>query len=171
MENRISQGADSAVDIVGGGANMPWRLRLNAILSHPSKEEVSSFISDTVRPALLAVAEEIKAHDVVASATVDDKVADLIITHEGEPSFRFAVLPIAHKAPVFAIEAVDVGDIDADTPDTYYRAEVSLMSGGQDYDIYGYSSDQIIHEVLNQYNRHMHYLNITRGFNNPLEQK
>ncbi len=171
MENRISQGAEAAPDIVGGGGNMPWRLRLNAILSHPTKDQVLKFIEETALPALIDVMKEIKSPDVAASAYLEEGKADLIITHEEEPSFRFAVIAVPHKAPVFAIEAAADNDTDLDNSETYYRAEVSLMSGGQDYDIYGYNREQIIHEVLNQYNRHMHYLNISRGFNNPLEQK
>ncbi|WND02019.1 BCCT family transporter [Temperatibacter marinus] len=171
MEGRIAQGAETAPDIVGGGVNMPWRLRLNAILAHPSKEAVIEFIDTVARPALVDVMDEIKSHDVCCKSYVVEGKADLWITHEGEPSFRFAVIPTSHQAPVFAIEAATDNDNMLENPDTYYRAEVSLSSGGQEYDIFGYNKEQIIHEVLNQYNRHMHYLNISREYHNPLEQE
>jgi choline/glycine/proline betaine transport protein len=46
--------------------------------------------------------------------------------------------------------------------DRYYRAEVQLLEGGQDYDVMGYSKEQIITDVLSQYERHRHFLHLTR---------
>ncbi|CAA0080791.1 Glycine betaine transporter [BD1-7 clade bacterium] len=40
----------------------------------------------------------------------------------------------------------------------YFRAEVHLAMGGQDYGILGYAHEQVINDVLEQYDRHMHYL-------------
>lgn len=40
----------------------------------------------------------------------------------------------------------------------YYRAEVHLREGGQDYDIMGWSRDYVISDVLEQYERHIHFL-------------
>lgn len=169
MESRIARGADVAPDIAGGGVNMPWRLRLGAILAHPTREMVEAFVQDIVRPALKDVMEEIRDHDSAASAFLEADAGELIITHEGEPSFHFSVKPVAHAAPVFAIATATNEDDDGD--DSYFRAEVFLAAGGKDYDIYGFSKDQVIHEVLNHYNHHMHYLDLTRGHEIPLEQK
>lgn len=166
MEGRKVRGTDAAPDLGAGGINMPWRLRLKAILAHPTKAKVEEFIKKTVNPALRDVVAEIQAHDNAASASIED--GGLYITHEGEPSFYFAVQPVAHAAPLFAIAAATKDDIE---DSEYCRAEVFLSNGGQDYNIFGYSQDQIINEVLNHYNRHMHYLNLTRPHATPLEQE
>jgi len=166
MEGRKARGTDAAPDLGAGGINMPWRLRLKAILAHPTKAKVEEFIKKTVNPALRDVVAEIQAHDNAASASIED--GGLYITHEGEPSFYFAVQPVAHAAPLFAIAAATKDDIE---DSEYCRAEVFLSNGGQDYNIFGYSQDQIINEVLNHYNRHMHYLNLTRPHATPLEQE
>ena len=42
----------------------------------------------------------------------------------------------------------------------YYRAEVYLKEGGQDYDIMGWSEAQIIHDILDQYEKHIHFIHI-----------
>ena len=39
----------------------------------------------------------------------------------------------------------------------YFRAEVYLKEGGQDYDIMGWSEDQVIADVIDQYEKHMHF--------------
>ena len=48
-------------------------------------------------------------------------------------------------------------------PDSeYWRAEVHLMEGGQSYDLMGRSREQVIADVLAQYERHLHYLDLIR---------
>lgn len=40
----------------------------------------------------------------------------------------------------------------------YYRAEVHLSEGSQDYDLVGYTKEQIINDILDQYERHLQLL-------------
>ncbi len=42
--------------------------------------------------------------------------------------------------------------------DYYGRLEVFLSSGGQGYDVLGYSTTQLIDDVLDQYERHLEFL-------------
>jgi choline/glycine/proline betaine transport protein len=42
--------------------------------------------------------------------------------------------------------------------DQYARLEVHLVDGGQDYDVMGYTSEQVIHDCLDQYERHLEFL-------------
>jgi choline/glycine/proline betaine transport protein len=44
----------------------------------------------------------------------------------------------------------------------YFRAEVHLREGGQDYDIMGWSREDVIGDILDQYQRHLHYLHMVR---------
>jgi choline/glycine/proline betaine transport protein len=44
----------------------------------------------------------------------------------------------------------------------YYRAEVHLSEGSQDYDLTGYNKEQIINDILDQYERHLQYLHLVR---------
>ncbi len=43
-----------------------------------------------------------------------------------------------------------------------YRATVHLREGGQGYDLMGWRREEIIHDVLDQYQRHMHFLDVVR---------
>ena len=44
----------------------------------------------------------------------------------------------------------------------YYRAEVHLREGGQDYDIMGWREETVINDVLDHYGRHLHFLAAVR---------
>ena len=46
--------------------------------------------------------------------------------------------------------------------DQYARLEVHLVDGGQDYDVMGYTAEQVIHDCLDQYERHLHFLHLVR---------
>jgi len=50
---------------------------------------------------------------------------------------------------------------DGDEP-TYFRAEVHLKEGGQNYDVMGWSRDGVIGDILDQYEKHMHFLHMVR---------
>lgn len=159
LEAAKARGAEVAPDLAPASSAMPWKTRLSAILSHPGRQKLDQFLNTTVRPALEDVAREVMEHDGAATAKVDWEANSLLICHDGAPDFRFAVRAKGYRPPTFAFSE---SDPDADTPERVYRAEVFLSEGGQDYDIYGYSREQIIHEVLNQYNRHMHFLHLAR---------
>lgn len=49
----------------------------------------------------------------------------------------------------------------------FYRAEVFLREGGQDYDIMGWSREDVIGDVLDQYERHRQCLHIVHGYAAP----
>src|SRR5690625_7882321 len=45
----------------------------------------------------------------------------------------------------------------------FYRAEVFLRRGGQAYDIYGYEQQDIIADILDQFEKYMHFLHVSPG--------
>lgn len=46
--------------------------------------------------------------------------------------------------------------------DPFFRTEVHLREGGQVYDVMDWRKDELIHDVLDEYQRHMHSLSIVR---------
>jgi choline/glycine/proline betaine transport protein len=42
----------------------------------------------------------------------------------------------------------------------FYRAEVYQSEGGDPYDVISYSQDQLITDVITQYDRHRYYLHM-----------
>jgi len=73
--------------------------------------------------------------------------------------FFYSVRPQPYDAPTFALRdprrAVSEGT-------RHYRAEVYLREGGQDYDVMGWAKVQLIHDVLDQYERHRQFLDHVR---------
>ena len=49
---------------------------------------------------------------------------------------------------------------EAEAEQVYYRAEVFLNEGGQDYDIMGWTEEEVIGDILDQYERHRQYLHM-----------
>ncbi|EFE7263522.1 glycine/betaine ABC transporter [Escherichia coli] len=44
----------------------------------------------------------------------------------------------------------------------YYRAEVYLKEGGQNYDVMSWNQEQLINDILDQYEKHLHFLHLVR---------
>ncbi|MFC7553869.1 hypothetical protein ACFQU7_19060 [Pseudoroseomonas wenyumeiae] len=45
----------------------------------------------------------------------------------------------------------------------FFRAEVFLETGGQDYDVMGFTREELMQDVLQQYDRHFQYLHAVRA--------
>ena len=67
--------------------------------------------------------------------------------------FSYGVYKKQHSQPDFNAE---------NTSDTYYRAEVHLAEGGQDYDVMGWSKAAVINDIIDQYEKHLHFLHLLR---------
>ena len=136
-----------------------WQERLSLIMHRPnSLDEVNGFMQQNVKPALLAVAEEFKKQSI--DAQVVEKSPQHIwlqIGHQEEIDFYYSVRARQHQPPAFMTKAQEQA-----IPSVYYRAEVHLQEGGQDYDIMDWRVDDIIQDIIDQYERHLHFLNVVR---------
>ena len=65
-----------------------------------------------------------------------------------------------HALPYYAFPEIPRGDA---TDTFYYRAEVFLRRGGQSYDIFGFDQQDIITDILDQFEKHLHFLDISPG--------
>ncbi|HSM26494.1 MAG TPA: choline BCCT transporter BetT [Thioalkalivibrio sp.] len=133
-----------------------WKNRLHAMMHQPRRREVVRYIQDVVQPALSEVAEELRKQNLPAEvgAGEDDRVW-VEVLHGDEIDFFYSVHPRPYEPPTFVMR--DTGEKRLEKL-KYYRAEVHLKEGGQDYDVMGWSKDDVIHDVLEQYQRHMHFL-------------
>lgn len=136
-----------------------WRERLANLLSFPEDRNVRRFLRDEVIPTLQALADELAIHDVeakVSSRFDDHSRVRLEVLSGGEIEFVYEVRCRAHAMP----DEKHAGEAIASLAegDRYYRAEVHLSQGGQDYCIMGWSREQITHDVLNHYSSHLEFL-------------
>lgn len=142
------------------GTSEDWRARLRLLAHNPLKVEVTGFIADKVIPALEEVAAELRKQELPVQVTLgEDGRALLRVGHGEEMDFFYAVRPQPYDPPSFALQ-------DPRRPvaegTRHYRAEVYLREGGQDYDVMGWPRVQLIHDVLDQYERHRQFLDHVR---------
>lgn len=134
--------------------NDSWQMRLKNIVDFPNKKNVNKFISQIVAPAFDSVAKELSENQIKVNISSEDGLS-FIVNHGEEQEFVYRVLARKHSQPDFVTE----GD---DDEQSYYRAEVHLNEGGQDYDIMGWSKMAVINNLIDQYHKHLHFLHLMR---------
>jgi choline/glycine/proline betaine transport protein len=134
--------------------NDSWQMRLRNIVDFPNKINVNKFISQTVTPAFDSVAKELKESQINVEISHEDGLS-FIVDHGEEQEFIYRVLARKYSQPDFVTEADD-------DEQSYYRAEVHLVEGGQDYDIMGWSQAAVINNIIDQYHKHLHFLHLLR---------
>jgi choline/glycine/proline betaine transport protein len=142
-----------------GREAVSWRARVTRAMSFPSFRQVERYLDEGVVPAMEQVAGALRQTGVEVSVTrAGDKAerhATLTVALGDERDFTYAVWPRRFTTPTFAIRAQQSN---AD----YYRLEVYLMEGSQGYDLMDYSKDQVIDDILDQYESHLHFLHLNR---------
>jgi len=83
----------------------------------------------------------------------------LIVNHGEQQEFVYRVLARKYSQPDFSNDTTETDD---DDEQSYYRAEVHLVEGGQDYDIMGWSKTAVINNIIDQYHKHLHFLHLLR---------
>lgn len=137
-----------------------WKERLHNIVDYPSKSAVSRYIENTARPACQVVAEELRAQDLVVDVENELDRVRLVVRHGEEVDFIYEIRSRAHLRPEFS--QIDQPSDQIDESAHYYRAEIHLREGGQDYDVMGWSKAAIINDIVDNYHKHMHFLHVLR---------
>ncbi|MGB3612076.1 MAG: choline BCCT transporter BetT [Cellvibrio sp.] len=133
-----------------------WEKRLARIIHHPTYDELKQFFDNIVEPALKRVEGEFTKRGLEASVSRDESDRIWIeVNHGEEVDFFYSVHARPYTPPSFAMRDTSARRGKALR---YFRAEVYLKEGGQDYDIMGWTEDQVIADVIDQYEKHMHFL-------------
>ncbi|WP_181698883.1 choline BCCT transporter BetT [Nocardia sp. GTS18] len=138
-----------------------WRRRLLATVHYPGPASTRKFLNNTVIPAMREVSEELARMGLTAhvdeSGTHEGLPYPRLIVDQGtETGFEYGVWPVSAPAPSYAVLAQRSGD-------RYFRCEVYLAEGSQGYALNGYSREQVIGDILDQYERHLGYLYLRRS--------
>jgi len=130
-------------------SGVTWQRRLALILHAPTQREVEDFIGTGVRPALEEVARELTRRGRVAQ--VHDEENGAVALHSPAQTVRdfvYGVSAVAHRLP--AVLTAGAGK-----PEYRYEARTYFSSGGRGYDVMGMTPDQIITDVLVQFERYL----------------
>ncbi len=137
-----------------------WRERLHSLVNFPLREEVLEFMDTTVRKAMMRVERELAKQGwqaVVMSDEEHDRIYLEVIKDE-QVDFIYEIRLLEHLLPDFAYPEMSRNE---EEERHYYRAEVFLRRGGQSYDVYGYDQQDIITDILDQFEKHLHFLHIS----------
>ncbi len=136
-----------------------WEGRLQNIIEFPNRYNVDRFINNVIKPSFNALSEKFAENNIETQIEKTNRGFRFTVFHGDEHNFVYGVRRRSHLQPEFTL---DEEDIDSDEDQMYYRAEVHLSEGGQDYDIMGWSKKGVINDVIDQYHKHMHFLHLLR---------
>jgi len=156
----------TAIPHSNSGSKDGWQVRLKNIVDFPNKSNVNKFINQTVAPAFDLVAKELRENQISVDISHKDGLS-FIVEHGEEQTFIYRVLARKYSQPEFVVESNEINgsvdNVEADNDEqSYYRAEVHLVEGGQDYDIMGWSQTAVINNLIDQYHKHLHFLHLLR---------
>ncbi|UNE44043.1 choline BCCT transporter BetT [Serratia ureilytica] len=141
---------------------IPWQRRLRNIAYLPKRSLVKRFMDDVIQPAMGLVQEELNKQGTLShiNDAHDDRI-HLEVDLGNELNFIYEVRLRGYNSPTFALAALDNDEQQAEQH-KYYRAEVYLKEGGQNYDVMGWNQEQLINDILDQYEKHLHFLHLVR---------
>lgn len=141
---------------------IPWQRRLRNIAYLPKRSLVKRFMDEVIQPAMVLVQEELNKQGTVShiNDSADDRIG-IEVDLGNELNFIYEVRLRGYSSPTFALAGMDNDDQQSEQH-KYYRAEVYLKEGGQNYDVMSWNQEQLINDILDQYEKHLHFLHLVR---------
>lgn len=138
-----------------------WQDRLDALVSSPQANQLQKFLNDVAEPALRDVAAQFEARSLSTNVRMAKGRCRLEVDHGAEIDFVYGIRARRFVPPAFTLSSTSLRAEEKDSG--HYRAEVYLREGGQRYNVIGYSQPQLIADVLDQYENHLHFLYLLRA--------
>jgi choline/glycine/proline betaine transport protein len=127
---------------------MSWRQRLSGLIQPPQEETVREFLIDTVQPSMEKVATEFQSRGYEAEVRQEDDGISLVVPVEDARNFVYGVRMRTAPIPGFVLS--DVGTRNAPQRQIW-GAVTYFFDGRRGYSIMGYTRDQVITDILDQY--------------------
>lgn len=136
-----------------------WRERIDYITHQPTRDQVLSYIKEVVMPSMIEVSAKFTETGWTTDVNYDDINNRVVLELQRGTDVEFWY---------------EVRLSEYDTPDYYteegadklpqqhdHRAEVYLRRGGQTYDLYGYHSESVINDIIDQFEKYLHFVNVS----------
>ena len=136
-----------------------WRERIDYITDKPTREKVLSYIKEVVMPSMMEVSSKFSETGWTTEVNYDavNNRAVLELQRGDDVEFWYEVRLSEHDAPDYYTE----DSADTLPQEHHHRAEVYLRRGGQTYDLYGYKSESVINDIIDQFEKYLHFLNVS----------
>lgn len=154
---------NSAPPVVASDGTLNWKQRLSRVMNYPGKKYTEKMLDTACRPAMQEVARELATRGAkvvfteVPSPSEEEPLShlELLVNHGDEQNFVYQIWPQRYSIPAFIYRAHS-------SKSHYYRLETFLIEGSQGNDLMDYSKEQVINDILDQYERHLNFLHINR---------
>lgn len=136
-----------------------WRDRIDYITEQPTRDNVLAYIKEVVMPSMTEVSEKFAETGWIPEVNYDEvnNRAVLELQRGDDVEFWYEVRLSEHELPDYYTEEM----ADNLPQEHYHRAEVYLRRGGQTYDLYGYQSESVINDIIDQFEKYLHFLNVS----------
>jgi len=142
-----------------------WKEKLKDVLNFNERKDVKTFMMDVVEPAFIELKAEFAKQNIDATIRYGKnkyKKIEFSIHHDNLKNFSYAVV----------VKIKDISDMfieDDNTPDfseeNYYSLDTYFADGRLGYDVQYFSKDELLSDVLKQYER---FLTFASDSNNDL---
>ena len=159
---RESANRDTAPRPMGVQDRLSWKKRLSRLMNYPGTRYTRQMMETVCFPAMEEVAQELKlrgAYVELKSLPPEEGDSlghlDLLVHMGDEQNFVYQIWPQQYSIPGFTYRA-------RSGKSTYYRLETFLLEGSQGNDLMDYSKEQVITDILDQYERHLNFIHLHR---------
>lgn len=160
-----------------GGPSSAWKKRLAGIVDYPDLNHVKSYITEDVMSSMQRLAQGLDEQGWPAKVMLEGDPCRAYLEVEvhkpDQLDFLYEVRLREYEMPAFASPSSESANIADGTtkPESaspaesalYYRAEVFLQRGGLEYDVYGYTQQELISDILDHFERYLSFLQISPG--------
>ncbi|WP_296722503.1 BCCT family transporter [Erythrobacter sp.] len=152
------ESADSAIDLSNAETaatdpELSWQQRLISLMHHFSADEIASYIGSTARPALDAVADQMRESGFSPHLSEEEGRLDLRIPHGERGDFQYTLRSRSFLSPSFIwLERPQSSGAEQ----RHFRVMAHSSEGDQPHDVTGFTQDQLINDLLNRYARFRH---------------
>ena len=132
-----------------------WQKRLRNVNIYPRRDNVLKFMDHVVIPAFEDVKAELEKQglDVVINTEEEGDIL-LEVDHGENANFVYRVKAKHYLKPSFTL----LDEESAQEDQKYFRAEVYLDDGSKGYDIMGYTKENIMNDIVDQYTSHHYFI-------------
>lgn len=143
-----------------GNGQGSWEKRLGRLIDFPHPDFVWRYITEQARPSLQKLAAELNRRHWPSEVTLDhgNQRLYLAVRLEDHLDFFYEVRLRRNDLPNYAYALLRKKP---QARDQYGSAEVFLRQGGQGYDVFGYSEQDLLDDAMNQLENYLAFLKIT----------
>ena len=145
--------ATSSVPVAGG--SKAWQSRLKAMLGRFKEGEAQAYLETTARQAMEEVLAQLTTQNILhAGIEAEENLIRLTAGQGEEFDFLYEIKLREYSLPSVAFPELPTKKSERN----YWRAEVTLLEGAQQYDVAGYSKEELMSDILTQFENHLHLL-------------